>query len=71
MTWNGKFYGVPNYGEYVMVYYNKDMFAAHNVIKDAPFTRVDLISCRNLLIYFDRPTQARAVGTALRIRACP
>ncbi|BAL88947.1 putative ABC transporter substrate-binding protein [Actinoplanes missouriensis 431] len=23
---SGKFYGVPNYGEYVMVYYNKDLF---------------------------------------------
>jgi raffinose/stachyose/melibiose transport system substrate-binding protein len=28
---SGKWFGVPNYGEYVMVYYNKDMFAAHNV----------------------------------------
>ena len=28
---SGKWYGVPNYAEYVMVYYNKDMFAAHNV----------------------------------------
>src|SRR4051812_12608317 len=27
------------------------VFAAHNVIKDAPFTRVDLVSCRNMLIY--------------------
>ena len=23
---SGKWYGVPNYGEYVMVYYNKDLF---------------------------------------------
>ena len=28
---SGKFYGVPNYAEYVMVYYNKDMFAKHKV----------------------------------------
>ena len=27
------------------------VFAHHNVIKDAPFTRVDFISCRNVLIY--------------------
>jgi raffinose/stachyose/melibiose transport system substrate-binding protein len=27
----GKWYGIPNYGEYVMVYYNKDMFAKYNV----------------------------------------
>ncbi len=25
-----KWYGVPNYGEFVMVYYNKDLFAKHN-----------------------------------------
>ncbi len=28
---NGKWYGVPNYGEFVMVYYNKDLFAKHKV----------------------------------------
>ncbi|WP_437438333.1 CheR family methyltransferase [Celeribacter indicus] len=35
-------------------------FSLHSVIKDPPFSRVDLISCRNLLIYFDEPLQ-RAV----------
>jgi len=28
---SGKWYGVTNYGEYVMVYYNKDLFAKHNL----------------------------------------
>jgi raffinose/stachyose/melibiose transport system substrate-binding protein len=28
---SGKWFGVPNYGEYVMVYYNKDMFAKHHI----------------------------------------
>jgi raffinose/stachyose/melibiose transport system substrate-binding protein len=28
---DGKWYGVPNYAEYVMVYYNKDLFAKHKV----------------------------------------
>jgi raffinose/stachyose/melibiose transport system substrate-binding protein len=28
---SGKLYGVTNYGEFVMVYYNKDMFAEHGV----------------------------------------
>ncbi len=28
---SGKWYGVTNYGEYVMVYYNKDMFKQYNV----------------------------------------
>ncbi len=29
------------------------LFAQHDVILDPPFTKLDLISCRNLLIYFD------------------
>ncbi|WP_157271366.1 CheR family methyltransferase [Azohydromonas aeria] len=32
----------------------KVMFAAHNILRDPPFSRLDLISCRNLLIYLDR-----------------
>lgn len=28
---SGKWYGIPNYAEYVMVYYNKDMFEEHNL----------------------------------------
>jgi raffinose/stachyose/melibiose transport system substrate-binding protein len=28
---SGNWYGVPNYGEYVMVYYNKDAFAANGI----------------------------------------
>ncbi|GIJ34381.1 ABC transporter substrate-binding protein [Verrucosispora sp. WMMD703] len=28
---SGNWYGVPNYGEYVMVYYNKDLFTEHGV----------------------------------------
>jgi len=33
------------------------IFAVQDVIRDAPFTRTDLISCRNLLIYFDTELQ--------------
>ena len=29
------------------------IFSPHNLIKDAPFSRLDLLSCRNLLIYLD------------------
>lgn len=29
------------------------LFASHSVLKDPPFSRLDLISCRNLLIYLD------------------
>jgi two-component system, chemotaxis family, CheB/CheR fusion protein len=35
----------------------KVLFAAHNLLRDAPFTRCDLISCRNLLIYLKRRAQ--------------
>ena len=38
------------------------VFAPHNIIKDAPFTRVDLISCRNLLIYLQPSAQKKAVS---------
>jgi two-component system, chemotaxis family, CheB/CheR fusion protein len=36
------------------------LFAAHDMLNDPPFSRVDLISCRNLLIYLDREAQSRA-----------
>jgi two-component system, chemotaxis family, CheB/CheR fusion protein len=36
------------------------VFAPHNVMKDAPFTRMHLVSCRNMLIYF-RPDVQRSV----------
>ncbi|HEY1770302.1 MAG TPA: PAS domain S-box protein [Chthoniobacterales bacterium] len=35
----------------------KVLFAAHNILRDAPFSRVDLISCRNLLIYLNAKAQ--------------
>ncbi|HEY3846007.1 MAG TPA: chemotaxis protein CheB, partial [Acetobacteraceae bacterium] len=36
-------------------------FSAHSVIRDPPFSRIDLISCRNLLIYLDTDLQARVI----------
>ena len=38
------------------------VFAPHNVIKDAPFTKLDLITCRNLLIYLQPLAQKKAVS---------
>ncbi|MDB6454914.1 CheR family methyltransferase [Falsirhodobacter sp. 20TX0035] len=32
-------------------------FSSHSVVKDPPFSKVDLVSCRNLLIYFDDKLQ--------------
>jgi two-component system CheB/CheR fusion protein len=36
---------------------NMVLFATHSVLRDPPFSRVDLISCRNLLIYLQREIQ--------------
>ena len=38
------------------------IFAPQNVCKDPPFTKLDLISCRNLLIYLNAPTQQRLLS---------
>jgi two-component system, chemotaxis family, CheB/CheR fusion protein len=37
------------------------LFANHNVIKDPPFSHLDLVSCRNLLIYLNRTMQRRVM----------
>ncbi|NGP75656.1 GAF domain-containing protein [Balneolaceae bacterium YR4-1] len=37
---------------------NMILFAAHNLLKDPPFSKLDLISCRNLLIYLNRDLQS-------------
>src|SRR2546429_2998887 len=38
------------------------VFARHDVTRDPPFSRMDLISCRNLLIYFTTPLQRKVLG---------
>jgi two-component system CheB/CheR fusion protein len=37
------------------------VFAQHNLVKDPPFTNIDLISCRNLLIYLQPVLQKRVL----------
>ena len=37
------------------------LFAHHNLIKDPPFSHLDLVSCRNLLIYLNRSAQQRVM----------
>jgi two-component system CheB/CheR fusion protein len=39
------------------------LFAQHDLLKDAPFSRLDLVSCRNLLIYLNRNAQQRLLET--------
>ena len=38
------------------------LFTDHSLATDTVFSEVHLVSCRNVLIYFDRPLQDRAVG---------
>ena len=38
------------------------VFAPHNVIRDAPFTQMDLVTCRNLLIYLQPDAQKKALA---------
>jgi two-component system, chemotaxis family, CheB/CheR fusion protein len=38
-------------------------FSPHSLIRDPPFSRIDLISCRNLLIYFGQEIQSTAIPT--------
>lgn len=37
------------------------VFAQHNLIKDPPFTKIDLVSCRNLLIYLQPILQEKVM----------
>jgi two-component system, chemotaxis family, CheB/CheR fusion protein len=49
------------------------IFARQNLCNDPPFSRLDLITCRNVLIYFEREMQGRIIGTfhyALRPSGC-
>ena len=39
------------------------VFSTHSVIKDPPFSKLDLISCRNLLIYLDGELQSHLIRT--------
>ena len=41
---------------------NQIVFAYHNVLRDAPFTRLDLVVCRNLLIYLRPQAQRKTLA---------
>lgn len=46
-------------------------FASHNLVKDAPFTRMDLVTCRNMLIYLKSAAQNQVLMLmhfALRVK---
>lgn len=39
------------------------LFARHNVLKDPPFSQLDLVTCRNMLIYLNQTAQERVMET--------
>ncbi len=47
--------------------FNQDLrrslvFARHNIIEDAPMSKIDLLVCRNVLIYLDSESQTKALA---------
>ncbi len=53
----------PGGGAYRIIKGIRDLlvFSEHDVIKDPPFSKVDLVSCRNMLIYMDGDLQKRII----------
>jgi two-component system CheB/CheR fusion protein len=54
---------VKNDGSYQICRLIRDMvvFSAHDITRDAPFSRLDLVSCRNLLIYLQPVMQKKVL----------
>ncbi|MBB4288721.1 two-component system CheB/CheR fusion protein [Rhizobium leguminosarum] len=52
-------------GEFCPIKEIRDMciFSVQSVVKDPPFSKLDLVSCRNLLIYMDAALQDRVLKT--------
>jgi two-component system, chemotaxis family, CheB/CheR fusion protein len=50
-------------GGYVVTKEIRDLctFSTHNLVRDPPFSRMDLVSCRNLLIYMNSDLQRRVI----------
>ena len=60
-----KKYFTQDDGSYVVSKEVRDLcvFSPHSVIRDPPFSRLDLVSCRNLLIYFGAEMQNQVIPT--------
>jgi two-component system CheB/CheR fusion protein len=59
-----RYFTRPDDGHYRVTQQLRELivFAPHNLIGDTPFSRQDLISCRNLLIYLDSEIQEQAIA---------
>jgi two-component system CheB/CheR fusion protein len=56
---------IPDGGSFAVAEEVRDLciFSPHNVIRDPPFSRIDLFSCRNLLIYFGPDLEGQVIPT--------
>ena len=59
-----KYFKVDEAGNYVVNSHLRNMivFATHNVLEDPPFSNMDLVVCRNMLIYFQTEAQERTLA---------
>ncbi len=60
----GKYFTHSNNGDYI---FNSDLrrsviFGQHDLVQDAPISRLDLLVCRNTLMYFNAETQGRILA---------
>ena len=60
-----KHFFAQEHGHYVVAKAIRDLciFSPHSILKDPPFSRMDLVSCRNLLIYFGAEAQTQVIPT--------
>ncbi len=54
---------IPDGGSHLISKEVRDLciFSPHSIIRDPPFSRIDLVSCRNLLIYFGPDVQNQVI----------
>ena len=59
-----RYFKVDEAGNYVVNNRLRNMivFATHNVLEDPPFSNMDLVVCRNMLIYFQAEAQERTLA---------
>ena len=59
-----KYFNIDEAGNYVVSNRLRNMivFATHNVLEDPPFSNMDLVVCRNMLIYFQTEAQERTLA---------
>ncbi len=59
-----RFFTADESGNYVVSKQLRNMivFATHNVLEDPPFSQMDLVVCRNMLIYFQTEAQERTIA---------